>query len=101
MPGMKGTELAAELARTRPETPVLYISGYTDGALAQEQIRENPSIFLAKPFSPPDLVDRVAELVGLPRSPNQGPGDREPGSRARAATEDAAVSNATDRIAAR
>jgi YesN/AraC family two-component response regulator len=33
MPGMSGRELAEQLANIRPETRVLYMSGFTDDAI--------------------------------------------------------------------
>ena len=55
MPEMDGHELARRLQSTRPGLPVLYISGYGDAG--------SVSPFLQKPFSPDDLVDRVAAVL--------------------------------------
>jgi CheY-like chemotaxis protein len=38
MPGMSGRELALTLAATRPETKILYMTGYTDGAIAEHGV---------------------------------------------------------------
>lgn len=62
-PFMSGQELATCLRLLRPELKVLYISGYgaTDGVV--DEVGDAFADFLAKPFSPQDLVDKVAALV--------------------------------------
>src|SRR5205085_1969571 len=58
MPGMGGRELAQHLAATRPETKVLFISGYTEDALLRALHSEaKPGTgFLQKPFALEDLL---------------------------------------------
>lgn len=56
MPGMSGTELAAELARLAPGTPVLFTSGHTDGEIMRRGLLEPGAAFIAKPFSPEALA---------------------------------------------
>ena len=62
-PFMSGQELATCLRLLRPELKVLYISGYgaTDGVV--DEVGDAFADFLAKPFSPQNLVDKVAALV--------------------------------------
>jgi PAS domain S-box-containing protein len=55
MPVMDGHELARRLRATRPNLPILFISGYGDSGKV--------SPFLAKPFSPDDLVRRVGTML--------------------------------------
>ena len=62
MPGMSGPELAAQLTRLRPNSAVLYISGYSDHALLHRGVIEKGVSFLQKPFLPETLVIRVDEL---------------------------------------
>jgi CheY-like chemotaxis protein len=59
MPGLSGSELAAELARIIPGTRVLFTSGYTDGEIFRRGLLEPGAAFLAKPFSPEALVRAV------------------------------------------
>jgi CheY-like chemotaxis protein len=59
MPGLSGSELAAELARIIPGTRVLFTSGYTDGEILRRGLLEPGAAFLAKPFSPEALVRAV------------------------------------------
>jgi two-component system cell cycle sensor histidine kinase/response regulator CckA len=67
MPGMTGADLARELARERRDLRVVYMSGYTAGAVADRGIVAEPSLFLQKPFSTDDLLAKVrAALEGPP-----------------------------------
>ena len=63
MPGMNGIELAKRLVGNRPGLPVLVMSGFTDETLAVEGA---PIPLLAKPFTPRELRQRVAEILGHP-----------------------------------
>jgi PAS domain S-box-containing protein len=56
MPGMSGRELAQRLAATRPETKVLYMTGYTDGAIAEHGVLEAGISILRKPFTQAQLM---------------------------------------------
>ena len=69
MPGeMGGRELVEELAHLRPETKVIYTSGYTDDAIVRRGILEPGVHFVQKPFKPADLVRKVREVLdGPPR----------------------------------
>jgi CheY-like chemotaxis protein len=61
MPGMGGKALAQEIIRERPETAVVYMSGYT-GHTYKEQWPLEPGCFLLmKPFTRHDL----SRTVGL------------------------------------
>jgi CheY-like chemotaxis protein len=54
MPGMTGSQLAAELRRRNPELRVVYMSGY-----AAEQLSLADAAFLPKPFNPGSLSRMV------------------------------------------
>ena len=69
MPRVQGTQLAAHLSATRPETPVLFISGHTFDLPIHDRVDKDPDAFLAKPFTPADLLSRVRLL--LDRSTSQ------------------------------
>ncbi len=63
MPEMNGCELARRLEPYRPDLRVLYLSGYTDEAIARQGIL-NPGItLLEKPFRPRILAQRVREIL--------------------------------------
>ena len=63
MPGMNGRELVARLADVLPDSAVLYISGYTGGALVEHGVLDSGTEFLQKPFSPHRLTQKVREVL--------------------------------------
>ena len=63
MPGPSGRELARQLAPIRPGMRVLYISGYTDEAIANHDGSDRGTAFLQKPFSPASLASRVRKIL--------------------------------------
>ncbi|MDQ1485602.1 MAG: hypothetical protein QOJ62_1295 [Actinomycetota bacterium] len=64
MPGMSGPELAAHLARIRPNTPVLYVSGYIDGQLVGAGLEADVPL-LRKPFDADVLATKVRQTLDL------------------------------------
>lgn len=64
MPGMSGLELAQRLAELRPDTKVLYMSGYTDKAVAHQELTLSGVAFLQKPITPDDLARKVRDVLG-------------------------------------
>jgi CheY-like chemotaxis protein len=63
MPGMNGRELARRVSAVRPETEVLYISGYTENAIAHNGMLEEGIALLQKPFSLSTLRTKVREKL--------------------------------------
>jgi YesN/AraC family two-component response regulator len=63
MPGMNGHELAQRLETIIPDAEVLFISGYTGGALIEHGVLQEDTNFLQKPFSPQRLVQKVREVL--------------------------------------
>ncbi|MHB8834361.1 MAG: hybrid sensor histidine kinase/response regulator [Candidatus Methylomirabilia bacterium] len=64
MPGMSGAEIARELRRDRPDLKVLYMSGYSDDAIARHGVLEAGINFVEKPFTEPVLAAKVREALG-------------------------------------
>jgi CheY-like chemotaxis protein len=64
MPGMGGRELVKHLAQSRPQTRVLYLSGYTEDAIVSEGTIESGAAFLQKPFTLQNLSRKVREVLG-------------------------------------
>jgi signal transduction histidine kinase len=64
MPGMNGRELARRLLELRPDTKVLYLSGYADDAVERHGVLDPGTAFMQKPFSPGALASRVREVLG-------------------------------------
>jgi FixJ family two-component response regulator len=59
MPGMSGLELQEELNRRSVSLPVIFISGQGDVPTAVSAMRQGAFDFLLKPFSEPELLQRV------------------------------------------
>jgi PAS domain S-box-containing protein len=66
MPGMNGRDLAERIAAVRPETRVLFMSGYTENAIGQNGILEPGINLLQKPFTLPALKAKVRETIDQP-----------------------------------
>jgi PAS domain S-box-containing protein len=63
MPEMGGRELGRILARTDPDLPVLYMSGYTGDDVVQRGLLDAGSPFQQKPFTPGSLAARVRAML--------------------------------------
>jgi PAS domain S-box-containing protein len=59
-------ELAMHLARMQPQLRVLYLGGYADGPVSQEQGLPPRTAILRKPFEPETLLATVLELLSQP-----------------------------------
>jgi signal transduction histidine kinase/CheY-like chemotaxis protein len=67
MPKMSGSQLAERLTRMRPETKVLYVSGYTTDATLHHRALDASVAYLQKPITPDALLRKVKEVLsGLP-----------------------------------
>ena len=63
MPDMNGADLARFLCSLRPELRVLYMSGYSDGALGDKFVLPKDVAFLQKPFSRLKLAHKLREIL--------------------------------------
>ncbi len=63
MPGISGRELVKQLTEGRPETKVLYLSGYTEDAILNDGSIDIGTAFLQKPFSLQNLSRKVREVL--------------------------------------
>ena len=66
MPGMDGPTWVRQALKKRPETRVVFMSGYAEEGLAEKQARIPNSVFLPKPFSLQQLTSLVQEQVAEP-----------------------------------
>ncbi len=67
MPGISGRELAERIRKTRPETRVLFMSGYTDDAVVQHGVLSRDAHLLEKPFTRNSLLARVRQVLDASR----------------------------------
>jgi PAS domain S-box-containing protein len=68
MPDLDGRELAARVRSARPETKVLFMSGYAGGAILEDLRREGEA-FLAKPFTSEAILRCVRDALGASTLP--------------------------------
>jgi two-component system, cell cycle sensor histidine kinase and response regulator CckA len=65
MPGINGRVLAERLLVTRPDTKILYMSGYTDSFIAGHGVLDQSTNLLYKPFSEEKLIERVRSVLDV------------------------------------
>jgi two-component system cell cycle sensor histidine kinase/response regulator CckA len=63
MPGMSGRVLADQLVKRRPETRVVYMSGYTGQTVGEHGVLAEGSFFLPKPFTRQALAQKIREAL--------------------------------------
>jgi PAS domain S-box-containing protein len=68
MPQLTVRELTESLARMRPETRVLYVSGYTDDAIVHHGVLGEGMNFMPKPFTVDALLRKVREVLDKPQA---------------------------------
>ena len=66
MPGVSGRKLADTLKGICPGLKVLYMSGYTDNAIAHHGVLDEGVQFLQKPFTRESLARKVREVLDQP-----------------------------------
>ena len=69
MPGMSGPQLAAAARELHPGLKVLYVSGYTDDALARHGQLASGVELLHKPYRQQDLARRLRLVLEQERKP--------------------------------
>ena len=63
MPRMGGRELANRLGELHPDYKIIYMSGYTDSAIAVHGVLEPTVNLLGKPFTMAQLTQKVREVL--------------------------------------
>jgi two-component system, cell cycle sensor histidine kinase and response regulator CckA len=71
MPHMSGGQLAKELDTLRPETRVLFVSGYAGQTVLDHKVMDVENNFLQKPFTLTQLANKVRTV--LDHGPNTAP----------------------------
>jgi CheY-like chemotaxis protein len=69
MPRMSGPDLVERLDPWHPEMKVLYVSGYTDNAIAVHGVPDPGAAVLQKPFSVESLLQKVRQVLAAPKAP--------------------------------
>jgi len=70
MPGMSGPQLAEKILSKRPQTKIVYMTGYTDDMVVQHKVLEPGVHLLQKPFTKSELALKVrATLDNRDRGP--------------------------------
>ncbi|MDB5047490.1 MAG: multi-sensor hybrid histidine kinase [Fibrobacteres bacterium] len=63
MGGISGRVLAEKLREARPDTKVLFMSGYTEDAIIRHGVYTAQASFIGKPFSPAAIAAKVREVL--------------------------------------
>jgi CheY-like chemotaxis protein len=73
MPGMNGHEVAKRVVSLRPNTKVLYMSGYAENAIGHNGTLDEGINLLQKPFTLQALKEKVREVLDVEKVPQEGP----------------------------
>jgi signal transduction histidine kinase/ActR/RegA family two-component response regulator len=68
MPRLGGGELAQRIVKSRPETKVLFMSGYTDDEEWVRAVKGNHAGYIEKPFCPTDLLNVINQMLHVSTS---------------------------------
>jgi PAS domain S-box-containing protein len=63
MPGMSGSQLAEKILQKRPQTRVVYMTGYTDEMVVHHRVLEPGVQLLQKPFNKSELALKVRSTL--------------------------------------
>jgi DNA-binding NtrC family response regulator len=73
LPDRSGIEVLEEIARRRPDLPILVITGYATAEHAARAQEAGAAGFLAKPFEAGELIDAVRAALGSQPAKEEGP----------------------------
>ncbi len=64
--GFNGPEVAKNFSRLHPAAKIIYMSGYTENAIAHHGVLDDGTILLNKPFTRDELVEKILHVLGDP-----------------------------------
>ena len=70
MPELNGIDMIDKIKKSYPNLPVIFMSGYTENALLQYNLKELQSKFIPKPFTPQMLAKKVSEILEISNKKN-------------------------------
>ncbi len=63
MPLMSGRELASHVKILRPETKILYMSGYSEDMIGRHGILQEDENYMQKPFTSSELLEKIETVL--------------------------------------
>ncbi|MFC1956737.1 response regulator [Chloroflexota bacterium] len=63
MPGMNGVELFRRIKNTKPNLPVVIMTGYPQGELMNQALAQGPFAVMNKPFTDRDVMEAVSSFL--------------------------------------
>jgi DNA-binding response OmpR family regulator len=64
LPGIDGLETTRRLKERQPQLPIIVVSGYASESDEQQAIDAGADGYIAKPYKAPELLARIANLLG-------------------------------------
>ena len=69
MPEVTGPSLAKSVRELRPGVRMLYMSGYSELTISNQDLLNSDILFLEKPFTPEHLIAKIRAVLGTPMDP--------------------------------
>ena len=63
LPGLNGLELQQELAKSRPQVPIIFLTGHGDIPMTVRAVKAGAANFLTKPVDDEALLDAIRHCV--------------------------------------
>lgn len=64
LPGLGGREAASTMVARRPDTKLLFMSGYSSAGSFRGELEKSGTEFLPKPFEVHELIEAVERVLG-------------------------------------
>ena len=63
LPGLNGLDLQRELAKSRPQVPIIFLTGHGDIPMTVRAVKAGAANFLTKPVDDEALLDAIRHCV--------------------------------------